>query len=398
MLSITDFTINVEPFVTGWNRALEREIEIEVRSSGIPVRNEVKVVSLPVQAISNRLGLKSRSFFFVPPPCDSAASLVEEKNKRKQNTQSGSVSIFQDEESPNTPENSNGELVSNETLENDELEPPFDVSSSGQTDSDLSFVPQIGNGVNDLTDQTDSVEKNENTLTRFRIPPDAIKIEDRLNYILQPPLESILALPTLEMPFEPFPYQRAGIAFLYGAHFAILADEMGLGKTMQAITTVRLLLRAGEVKNVLFVCPKPLVTNWKREFDFWAPEVNVQVIEGGPHRRKWLWQLEGVPVRIANYELLHRDREYYDCPRNMGGPMFDLVVLDESQRIKNKSSVTSEAARAIPRKRNWALTGTPVENSQEDLVGIFEFLSSGFLESGLRPTEISGIVGEHILR
>ncbi|MBR5626737.1 MAG: DEAD/DEAH box helicase family protein, partial [Thermoguttaceae bacterium] len=235
-------------------------------------------------------------------------------------------------------------------------------------------------------------------VTRIRIPNDIIKLEDRLQYVLQPPLETLLGRNSLEMPFVPFGYQKQGIAFLYSAHFAVLADEMGLGKTMQAITTVRLLLRSGECRRVLLVCPKPLVSNWKREFELWAPEIAVQVIEGKGERRKWLWQLADVPVRIANYELLNRDREYYDLPGESDRFTFDLVILDESQRIKNRQNATSEAARAIPRRRNWALTGTPVENSSEDLVGIFEFLSPGYLESGLKPTQISRLVGEHILR
>ena len=76
------------------------------------------------------------------------------------------------------------------------------------------------------------------------------------------------------------------------------------------------------------------------------------MIEGKSERRQWLWELKNAPVRIANYELLSRDREFFDPP---GGAkvVYDLVVLDESQRIKNKSNVTSEAARAIPRRRNW---------------------------------------------
>ncbi|MDO5581540.1 MAG: DEAD/DEAH box helicase [Planctomycetia bacterium] len=247
------------------------------------------------------------------------------------------------------------------------------------------------NGAGDLVDLSED-------LTRIRVPSDIIKVEDRLNYILQPPLELLLGRNSLEMPFAPFGYQKQGIAFLYSAHFAILADEMGLGKTMQAITTIRLLLRSGECRQVLLVCPKPLVTNWKREFELWAPEIPVQVIEGKSERRKWLWQLRNVPVRIANYELLHRDREFFDLPQEQKPIRFDLVVLDESQRIKNRTGATSEAACSIPRKRNWALTGTPIENSSDDLVGIFEFLSPGYLTSGLKPSRIRSLVGDHILR
>ena len=84
----------------------------------------------------------------------------------------------------------------------------------------------------------------------------------------------------LAMPFAPFPFQFEGVAFLYPRHAAILADEMGLGKTMQAITAIRLLLHRGEVRKVLMVCPKPLVTNWQREFHLWAPELPSLVDRG----------------------------------------------------------------------------------------------------------------------
>ena len=102
--------------------------------------------------------------------------------------------------------------------------------------------------------------------TRIKPPGDIIKLGDRLHYLLQPSLESLLAEGSLDFPFRPFPFQFEGIAFLYPRQAAVLADEMGLGKTMQAITAIRLLLHRGEVQNVLLVCPKPLVTNWQREF------------------------------------------------------------------------------------------------------------------------------------
>ena len=267
-----------------------------------------------------------------------------------------------------------------------------------KANSESCVAPNIDANVND-TEAESSLDyfESTNSPTRIRVPNDVVKVEDRLGYILQPPIETWLGRRLLEPPFEPFNYQKQGVAFLYGAHHAILADEMGLGKTMQAITTIRLLFRSGECRRVLLVCPKPLVTNWKREFDIWAPEIPVQVIEGKSERRKWLWQRQNSQVRIANYELLSRDRVFFDPPG--GAPVtFDLVILDESQRIKNKSNATSESARAIPRRRNWALTGTPVENSAEDLIGIFEFLAPGFLKSGMKPNQLSKLVGEHILR
>lgn len=229
--------------------------------------------------------------------------------------------------------------------------------------------------------------------TRIKPPGDVIKLEDRLYYVLQPPLESLVSTGDIHMPFEPFPYQFQGIGFLYPRYTAILADEMGLGKTMQAITTMRLLLRAGEVKNILLVCPKPLVSNWRREFQTWAPEIPVGIIEGDQARRHWQWRQPNTPVRIANYELLMRDRDILDDTLH-----FDLVVLDEAQRIKNKSSTTSEVVRSINRTRSWALTGTPIENSPEDLVGIFEFLSPGYLRADMPAHRMGELAKDTILR
>ncbi len=230
--------------------------------------------------------------------------------------------------------------------------------------------------------------------TRIEPPADLVKLEDRLYFVLQPPLETMVASARLDFPFQPFPYQLEGIAFLFPRETAILADEMGLGKTMQAITTVRMLLLAGQLRNVLLVCPKPLVTNWVREFRLWSPEIPVTVIEGDSTKRSWIWRQPSVPVRIANYELLMRDRAVLDDPNTH----FDLVILDEAQRIKNRNSTTAQIVRSLPRGRSWALTGTPIENSVEDLVSIFEFLSPGYLRDDMHLKSIGKATRDTILR
>jgi SNF2 family DNA or RNA helicase len=230
-------------------------------------------------------------------------------------------------------------------------------------------------------------------MTRIKPPGDVIKLEDRLYYVLQPPLESLVKQGSLTFPFEPFHYQFQGIAFLFPRYSAVLADEMGLGKTMQAISTIRMLLCAGEVRSALLICPKPLVTNWKREFSLWAPEVPLCIIEGDAAKRRWQWSQADTPVKIANYELLMRDREVFDEALH-----FDLVLLDEAQRIKNANNTTSEIVRSISRSRSWALTGTPIENSPDDLVGIFEFLSPGYLRPGMPLRRMAEMVGDHMLR
>jgi SNF2 family DNA or RNA helicase len=230
--------------------------------------------------------------------------------------------------------------------------------------------------------------------TRLQPPRDIVKLSDRLFYLLQPPLESLLVNNAIELPFAPFDFQYEGVAFLFPRQSAILADEMGLGKTMQSIVAIRLLLRSGSARRVLLVCPKPLVTNWQRELALWAPEIPIEVISGKQARRQWHWQSDNAPLKIANYELLVRDK---DLLVDLAQP-FDLVVLDEAQRIKNRSSATNKIVREISRRRSWALTGTPIENGVDDLFGIFEFVAPGALHTGMTCRELKQEVRDFVLR
>jgi len=243
--------------------------------------------------------------------------------------------------------------------------------------------------------------------TRITPPADALSLQDRLFYVLQPPLESWLKGQELIMPFEPFPYQYEGIAWLFAQKSALLADEMGLGKTMQTITALRLLLRAGQARRILLCCPKPLIPNWQREFTLWAEELPITTLEGNGPRRRAIWQIPGSIILLANYEVVVRDFAQMqaelslDNPELRDGlgrirkrrktdtqptghstldaglstlPNFDLVVLDEAQRIKNRESTTAQVIRDIPRKRSLCLTGTPIENRPEELASLFEFM------------------------
>jgi SNF2 family DNA or RNA helicase len=230
--------------------------------------------------------------------------------------------------------------------------------------------------------------------TRVHPPSDIVKLEDRLRYLLEPPLESMLAGANLRFPHPPFPYQLDGIAFLYPRHEAVLADEMGLGKTMQAIIAVRMLVHRGQVRRALLVCPKPLMANWQREFALWADELPLTVIEGHRERRRFLWRQMGTGITITNYETLVRDHARLE---SISGH-FDLVILDEAQRIKNCAGATNQAVCSLSRTRSWALTGTPMENSVDDLVGIFEFVTPGHLRVQMKPRNFRRVVENHVLR
>jgi SNF2 family DNA or RNA helicase len=225
-------------------------------------------------------------------------------------------------------------------------------------------------------------------------PPPQVPLSERLHSLLQPPVTALLDDPRLWLPAEPFGFQLEGIQFLTSRWAALLADEMGLGKTMQAIVAVRLLLRAGQIRCCLVVCPKPLVTNWLREFDRWAEEIPVAALDGDAWIRRHRWLHDPRPVKLASYESLLRDEELLakGCLR------FDLVVLDEAQRIKNRDSKTASAVRRLKRGRSWALTGTPVENRPAELANLLEFVHNRRLPDDAPPDQLKDALGGVLLR
>lgn len=223
-------------------------------------------------------------------------------------------------------------------------------------------------------------------------PPDAAKdadLKDRLLWILSPPIHELLSDPELALPETPFPYQIQGIKWLMDRDGALLADEMGLGKTMQAILAARLLLRAGRIKRILVVCPKPLMMNWKEEFEKWWPQIRgyISVYSTGLNRERFIsTTMPTIVVKIINYDALLRVDD--SCLMTQGAD-HDLVIIDEAQRIKNPESRTSVAVKLLKSKRRWALTGTPLENRIEDLISICGFvhpkLVANFETSKIKP-------------
>ena len=164
-------------------------------------------------------------------------------------------------------------------------------------------------------------------------------------------------------------YQWEGVAFLYRSHSALLADEMGLGKTVQTSVALALLLNGqNEIRRVLIVAPASLTINWMMELSTWAPSVAARRVQGSAREREVFYLLP-IPVLVSSYEQIRSDG-LDRIPSNT----FDLVILDEAQRIKNRNSTTALACRLLPRKRSWALSATPLENNRDDIVSILSFL------------------------
>jgi SNF2 family DNA or RNA helicase len=221
-----------------------------------------------------------------------------------------------------------------------------------------------------------------------------VVFKDRLLYLLQPPLEDIFTGRQVQLPFKPFPYQLKGIAFLMPRGGALLADEMGLGKTMQVILALRLMLHGGLIHSALVVCPKSLVLNWTHELRTWAEDVPFEVIAGDAPTRRAAWFASRCPVKLVNYEILTRDEAW----ATEDGRHFDVVVLDEAQRIKNRESKTSRVVRGLRRARSWAMTGTPIENRTEDLVNLFAFVEEGRIPAETPARLLPELTRDSILR
>jgi len=182
-----------------------------------------------------------------------------------------------------------------------------------------------------------------------------------------PPLDTILR-----------PYQREGVAWLRflerNGFCGILADEMGLGKTLQAIAWLRLERAEKEArgKPAMVVCPTSIVENWTEEIARFAPDASVVTLTGS--NRHSLWEhVATADIVVTSYALLRRDIEQHQERE------FSVVILDEAQHIKNRSTRNAVAAKKIQAVHKLVLTGTPVENGVSDLWSIMDFLMPSYL-------------------
>ena len=212
-----------------------------------------------------------------------------------------------------------------------------------------------------------------------------------IEFSMSSKLETIQQQMLGSLPFEPHPipkdikaslrsYQTEGIHWLNrlrNMHLnGILADDMGLGKTLQGIIALTQYKLEHPNTPSIVICPTSLVYNWKEEFTKFNPKLKVLPVDGTPAQRKKLQtDVKNFDVIITSYTLLQKDIDFYKTIH------FGYAILDEAQHIKNRSTRNAKSVKMIQATHRLILTGTPVENSLEELWSLFDYLMPGLLSS-----------------
>ena len=173
-----------------------------------------------------------------------------------------------------------------------------------------------------------------------------------------------------------YPYQEEGVNWLSfcaeSGVGTILADDMGLGKTAQVIALCCDVLEKKPNSKILIVVPNPLIDNWVREFQFFAPSIT-PYLHYGKNRRGVASAFDEHNVVITPYTTMSSDITMFE------DMYFDLALFDEASMLKNPKSSRSLSARRLNIGVTVAMSGTPVENSLMDAWALTDLVFEGFL-------------------
>jgi superfamily II DNA or RNA helicase len=244
----------------------------------------------------------------------------------------------------------------------------------GAADRDLS-------NVRDVVRRLAKLERLGQTVTIY---PDAeefierrlfqSRIESLVTDIRRDPARHPLRRSLLKV--ELLPYQMDGVAFAAGAGRAILADDMGLGKTIQGVGAAELLAREADVRRVLVVCPTSVKSQWRAEIGRFSDR-SCQLILGAAADRPDQYHGDAF-FTVCNYEQVLRDLPTIEAVK------WDLIILDEGQRIKNWEAKTTHVVKRLKSTFALVLTGTPLENRLDDLYSVVQFVDDRRLGPAFR--------------
>uniref|UniRef100_A0A8C8VPN7 DNA helicase n=1 Tax=Pelusios castaneus TaxID=367368 RepID=A0A8C8VPN7_9SAUR len=177
-------------------------------------------------------------------------------------------------------------------------------------------------------------------------------------------------------------YQLEGLNWLAHSwcksNSVILADEMGLGKTIQTISFLSYLFYQHQLYGpFLIVVPLSTLTSWQREFEIWAPEINVVVYIGDMMSRNTIREYEWIHSQtkrlkfnalITTYEILLKDKTV------LGSISWAFLGVDEAHRLKNDDSLLYKTLIDFKSNHRLLITGTPLQNSLKELWSLLHFI------------------------
>ena len=170
---------------------------------------------------------------------------------------------------------------------------------------------------------------------------------------------------------ELYDFQRTGISWLYFIQRGILADQCGLGKTIQALGLLQLLKSRGMLGRALILVPAASIYQWRDETRRFT-NLSVGVVRGTKSERVSI-HMQQWDVVIANYEILHRDFEWFMDMRP------GVCFLDEASCFKNPDTATANNVKLLTKRasRVYPMTATPIQNNLMNIHSIFEAMHLG---------------------
>ncbi|MBA2248667.1 MAG: DEAD/DEAH box helicase family protein [Chitinophagaceae bacterium] len=195
-------------------------------------------------------------------------------------------------------------------------------------------------------------------------------------------LRNFKSIPELDPPVHLIPilrpYQISGFHWLNYLNDVgwggILADDMGLGKTVQALSMLEHYNTTNGNVKAMVVCPTTLIYNWENEIKKFTPSLTYHIHHGSLRSRD-AEELQKSNVIITTYGTLRSDIHVFTKI------MFDYIILDESQAIKNPGSKVAKAACLLSAKNRLCMSGTPLQNNTFDIYAQMNFLNPGLLGS-----------------
>ncbi len=193
-------------------------------------------------------------------------------------------------------------------------------------------------------------------------------------------LERLSSLSPDEPPPDPtefgitlYDFQKTGLEWLWflfrNGFGGLLCDDMGLGKTYQAIALIGAAAREqGQPPRTLIVCPASVLPHWDETLRRVLPGCPIRIYTGSSRSVS-----ETDRILITTYGVLRNDSE------RIGDEPIDLFILDEIQNIKNRGSATHHALTRLRPRVAIGLTGTPIENSVDELRNLIDFVLPGYL-------------------